>query len=120
MQPISEGIYELLMSRGIEAGRVGARTGSGERAGVSYSSDGPQLPSAREDWRTSWDIGMRKSPGTAGAGSEFIGLGEKPKEPTPIERRVLLKVVADNKCLPRETPMRGPRSSLGRHLVLVR
>lgn len=40
-------------------------------------------------------------------------------EPSPKrQQRPVLRVI-NGKCLPRETPMRGPRNSLGRHLQLV-
>ena len=130
MRHISEGAYELVMSRGIANGRAGTRDGRGmkERGAASDGAHSRVETTDREGGQSQSPIGrqggtqpmgMRKSPGDAGAGSDFNGLGEKPKEPTPFDRRVPLLVVDNSRCMPLRDPTRSAQRGSGIHLVLV-
>lgn len=112
MRHVSDGIYSLLMSQGIAAGeRAGTRKLArkiARTAGTGAASVKGPGTNARPVYREV----MRQ---TDSEGETTANL----MEPSPARSRPVLRLVVSNKCLPRETPMRGPRNSLGRHLVLV-
>ena len=117
MKPISHSLRDVLVRQGIaNAKPVGAGKVRGMDAGLPKGERTDPLTDAAHREGPRIRSGMGK---TGAAKAPASVLERQEREPTPQVRRVLLTVVASNKCLPRETPMRGPRNSLGRHLSLV-
>jgi len=116
MKPVSEGIYGLLMRQGLRAGSLAGDDAHGIGDGANAGKSAQHHQPAREEGATR-PMGMRKSPGNAGAGSVYNGLGEKPREPTPANRRVLKLVVDNSRCMPLRDPTRSAQRGSGIHLV---
>ena len=132
MKPISHSLRDVLVRQGIaNAKTVGAGKVRGNKSPAlsTMASSGGVAADAREGGQErppighrhggeTGPMGMRKSPGTAGAGSVYGGLSKKPEEPTPAVWRVLKLVVDNSRCMPLR-PTRSAQRGSGIHLVLV-
>ena len=127
MRQISEGIYGLLVSQGIEAGRAGntgrhgkiARTVGAGAAGIGADDQGEEPGRPLTGLREGGDrnpMGMGKTRATK-ARASFTGGGHHREGETTLQT---LHVVIDNsRCMPLRDPTRSAQRGSGIHLVLV-
>ena len=120
MRPISDSLYDLLVSQGIAQERTAIRQAQGIDAGERMHSAAHPAIGRRPGGQTG-PMGISgKGRGTVKAPPSFQEVGEiVSQEPSSAERGPVLFLVASNKCLNVASPSRMPRAATFRHLVLI-
>lgn len=114
METIRSALTDVLVANGIANGLAGRPSVHGIGAGLPRGNKADPLTAQPWEAREPMGMGERAEAEAPASDQPWREAGD----PSPARNRPVLRVV-NGKCLPRETPMRGPRNSLGRHLALV-
>lgn len=130
MRHITEGVYGLVMSRGIANGRAGTRANGGKiartagtgAAGIGADDQGEEpgrpLTGLREGGRN--PMGMGKTRATKARASFQGGREDISQEPSMARSHPVPRIVVDNsRCMPLRDPTRSAQRGSGIHLTLI-